>query len=69
MKRLGTPLAALTLGAALLAMPACNTTEGFGKDLQRAGSELSETSREVGYQADEPRAETHQDGVYRADMQ
>jgi len=43
MKRL---LPITTLGLALFALAACNTVEGAGKDIEKAGNAIEETASE-----------------------
>lgn len=43
-----TVLATLVLIGVLGAVAGCNTVDGMGKDLQRAGSATSDTARDVG---------------------
>jgi predicted small secreted protein len=47
MKTLWTLLMALAMGTTLMALPACETTEGFGRDVENAGEEISEGADEV----------------------
>ncbi|HYE02662.1 MAG TPA: entericidin A/B family lipoprotein [Phycisphaerales bacterium] len=42
-----TLLALPLIAAAILAVPACNTVEGAGEDIESAGEGISDTSRDV----------------------
>jgi predicted small secreted protein len=47
MKLLWTLFAALLLSSSLMILPACETTEGFGRDVENAGEEISEGADEI----------------------
>jgi len=42
-------VALFLLAGAAAALSACHTTEGFGKDMSKAGSELSKSAKENSY--------------------
>ncbi len=48
MKRLISILAALTLLALAIVLPACNTTKGFGTDIEKAGASMKGSAERNG---------------------
>jgi predicted small secreted protein len=48
MKSLVKPLFALALVALTLALPACNTTKGMGKDMEKAGEGIQNSAEKHG---------------------
>lgn len=48
MKNLSKYAAALALGLILLTLPACNTTKGAGKDIEKAGAGLEKAAEKHG---------------------